>query len=321
MRSGDERLLNPADLPSSLWDAGSKILSLPPALARAYETLIDRHGPRALANSRDRDDSPVGGLTQEKTDEHFAQAFDGSAARAQLAMLDPKKDATAASNAYIKSLAGNRLSLTDAPCGAGAAALAFLANAAALRASGVLPREPLDVYLIGAELSEPARVYAEELLAELTPSLEAQGIFVAAEFVFWDVTDDLRNTDLIRKMTLAAASNPNRLLVVANFNAFLEKEAKKKDAEPQLAELFRHASGKQSVVVWIEPDMNRAVCSLFPWLCKMIKGAWRRFATVTMNIDDPIATSHARFHLPLNPDQTARVGFAVMPIELVRSSK
>lgn len=321
MRNREARLLDPADLPASLWDVGSKTLSLPPFLTRLYETLIERHGLRALANSRDPDDPPVGGLTQEKTDQHFAQAFDGSAARAQLAMLDPKKDATAASNAYIRSLAGNGLNLTDAPCGAGAAAVAFLANTAELRANGVLPREPLDVYLIGAEISGPARVYAAEVLAELRPSLEEQAIFVTVEFVSWDVTDDLSNTDLVRRMTLTAGTNQNRLLVVANFNGFLEKERKRKEAMPQLEELFRHASGEQSVVVWIEPAMNRAIGDggLLPWLRNLIKSTWHRFAKEKTDTDVPIATSHARFHLPLNPGQTARVGLAVMPIELVRT--
>jgi len=322
MTMGRTRLLGPGYLPDSLWDANTETLCLPPALARAYETVIDRHGLREIANDRDRGDPPVGGLTQAQTDQHFAQAFDGSVARAQLAMLDPKQDVPAASNAYARSLAGNRLSLTDAPCGAGAAALAFLANIAELRAREVLPREPLDVLLIGAELSDPARKCAEELLADLDPSFQEQAIFVAPSFVSWDVTDDLSNTDLIQKMTIASSSHPNRLLVVANFNAFLEKEKKRKEAYPRLGELFRHASGPNSIAVWIEPDMNRATGSggLLPSLRNMLTRAWRRFAKEAREEGAPIPTSQARFRLPLSPGQTARVSLAVMPIDLVRTT-
>jgi hypothetical protein len=98
----------------------------------------------------------------------------GSVARAQLALLDPKGDAPEASNTYIRSLAGDRLSLTDAPCGAGAAAFAFLANIAELRTHDVLPRQPLDIFVIGAEPSSWARAYAEEVLAEIRPLLNAR---------------------------------------------------------------------------------------------------------------------------------------------------
>ena len=196
------RFLKPSDLPASLWDAESNVLRLPPSLVTAYKNIIENHNLQDLASSRSSKSAPVGGLTQEKTDQHFAQAFGGSVARAQLAMLDPKCDVSSASNSYIRSLAGNRLSLTDAPCGAGAAALSFLTNTAELRATGVLPREPLDVFFIGAELSTPAIQYAKELFVAIQPSLEAQAIFVSSEFMSWNVTDNLSNTDLIRKLTL-----------------------------------------------------------------------------------------------------------------------
>ncbi len=318
-----ERLLDPKALPRTLWNAESKALLLPAELSRAYETLIDRRGLRELAESRDPNDPPVGGLDQERSDRHFAQAFDGSVARTQLALLDPNNDVPLVSNSFISCLAGNRVSLTDAPCGAGAAAFAFLANVAELRARSILPREPLDVILIGAELSEPARNYAEEMFGELRPTLEAQAIFVDAEFRKWDVTDSLSNTDLIRQVTLKSGVCCKRLLVVANFNAFLEKEKKRREAEPQLGELFRHASGENSVGIWIEPDMNRATGSggLFSWLRKLLIGPWRLFARENADGRDPkpISTSSARFHLPLNPSMTARVGLAVMQVDLARS--
>ncbi|MGR9013754.1 MAG: hypothetical protein ACU83U_08930, partial [Gammaproteobacteria bacterium] len=286
------RLLDPKLIPNSLWDAENSVLLLPPALVNAYVTLINRHDLQDLANLRDSKNPPTGGLTQEKTDEHFAQAFDGSVARAQLALLDPKCDAVLSSNAYIQSLAGNKLSLTDAPCGAGAAAFSFLANIAELRARGVLPRQPLDVYLIGAELSDPARAYAQLLLAELCVELEKQAIFVEAEFISWDVTNSLNNTDLIKKMTLVSKDHPRRLLVVANFNGLLEKDQKWKKAEPQFNELFRHASGKNSVALWIEPDMNRSTNNggLFHKLREKFANAWSKFIQECSDRNKPVLT-------------------------------
>jgi hypothetical protein len=324
MSTTETRLLAPSLLPATLWDADEQVLVLPPILASAYRIVIDRHNLRGIARRRDQDAPPVGGLTEEKATEHFAQAFDGSAARTQLALLDPKGEVTDASDAFVRCLAGNRVCLTDAPCGAGAAAFVFLASVAELRANGVLPREPLDVELIGAELSEPARRYAQEVFAEIHPLLEHQAIFVRLQLIRWDVTNALSNTDLIKAMVRTSEPACTRLLVVANFNGFLEREGKRRDAQPQLAELLRYSSGNHSAAIWIEPPMNRAIApgGLFAWLRSLVTGAWRLFARESTNgtDEDPVAVSSARFREPLDPDVTARVGLAVMALSLERAT-
>lgn len=324
MSTKDYRLLDTELIPASLWNASSETLLLPPALARAYQTLLDRHNLRSLAESRDPNNPPRGGLTQEKTDEHFAKAFDGSVARSQLAVIDPKKEVTRASNAFIQFLSGNKVCITDAPCGAGAAVFAFLATIAELRSEGVLPREPLDVYLIGAEISEPARTYASEILQELRPLLEAQAIFITEKFLYWDVTDALSNTDLIRKMTVMTSDIPKHLLIVANFNGFLERERKRSDAQRQIEELFRHASGKNCVAIWIEPQMNAALLEggLFTEIKKWVTDLWHRFAMVNIegDIANPVLTSKCKFQSPLNSAKSHPVRLAVMRIDLDRTS-
>jgi len=319
------RVLDPRLIPQSLWSSEAGILLIPPSLATAYRVLVDRWSLRELSESRGPDDPPVGGLSQADTDKHFAQAFDGSAARMELALLDPKRAFTHCSDALAGSLAGGKLCLTDAPCGAGAASFALLATVAELRAQGILPRMPLDVRLIGAELSDPARMYAACMLKELRASLEAQAIFVQEKFVPWDVTDSLSNTSLVQCATIMSANASQRLLVVANFNAFLVRERKRKAAEPQIEELFRHASGPNSVAVWIEPDMNRATAQggLFEWLIGLVRAPWRKFARLIFEqaATEPAPTCSVRFRPPLRPWETARVGLAVVRIDLVRSDQ
>jgi hypothetical protein len=201
--------------------------------------------------------------------------------------------------------------------------LGLLTNIAELRAQSVLPRQPLDVVLIGAEISAPARQYAEALLVELRESLEAQAIFVRDDFRHWDVTDALSNTDLIRAFTQATTNTNKSLLIVANFNGFLESERKRDKAEPQIAELFRYASGESSVAIWIEPDMNRATAQggLFDRMRVLIGSSWRRFARIINRGETqaPIARCAAKFRLPLRPTDCANVRLAVMRIDLVRS--
>ena len=110
------------------------------------------------------------------------------------------------------------------------------------------------------------------------------------------------------------------MLIVANFNGFLEKERKRKDAEPQFNELFRHASGKDSVALWIEPDMNRATANggTFDWLRKITNACWK-FIQEISDSKEPVPTSSAEFQLPLTPEKTANVRLAVMPLKLERT--
>ena len=317
------RLLNPERLPQTLWDSGYKILRLPNALARAYETLIDRHSLRELAQSRTVEDSPVGGLDKSATDQHFAQQFDNSAARAQLAITNATTGVARVSNALVQTLTGNTVCITDAPCGAGAAAFSLLSTIAELRAHDVLPRLPLHVRFIGAEISEFARQYAKEMLVELTPFLESQAIYVEEELRHWDVMDQLSNRDMVESMLDKSKGVTKRLVVVANFSGFLTMSGKQKDAEPQLEELFRFASGRSSVAIWIEPQMNSAVSDggLFSTIGCWVKDKWHRFVRVNTDgaVDDSFLTSEVQFQSTLTPDRLRPVRLAVMRLDLVRT--
>lgn len=318
----ETRLLDPNYLPDSLWDVETGTLLIAPCLATAYERVIDRHGLRELCNGRGASDAPIGGESNERTEQHFAKQYDGSVARVQLAISDPKNDLHDISDVIIKALSGNRITLTDAPCGAGAAAFSFLSTIAELRAQSILPREPLEVILLGAELSPHARGLAEELLAELSPSFENQGIFVKASFFKWDATCHVSTADLVKEMVLASASHPRNLVVVANFSGFLLSSDKFKKAIPQLRELFLYGSGKGNVAIWIEPLMNKvsnASGGLFSRIRNILK-SWKLFAQerVEPNELESRTTSFAKFRLPLNKNESVRVNLALIPIDLER---
>ncbi len=320
-----KRLLDPADLPSTLWDPESGILYISPTLATAYTSLITRHGLENLAQSRSGKSGPTGGQSADKADEHFAQQFDGSSARVQLALLDPKRKMTPLTNGILKMLAGDKLAVMDAPCGAGAATLAVLGAVVELRAKGVLPREPLDVQLIGRELSYQARNYASELLTELQPHFEQQAVFVEADFDSWDATCEVSTAEFVKCINITSQTYTRMLLLVANFSDFLTSTHNWKQAKPQLGQLFLHASGESNFAAWIEPKMNKVTNEsggLFANLRKLITEPWKKFASESSEsgLPKPVATSSAKFALPLNPEGTARVHLAVMPINLVRHS-
>lgn len=75
MTERNDRLLDPAVLPSTLWEENAGALQLPDLLVSAYVDTLDTHGLREFARSRDPRQPPIGGMTQDETDKHFAQAL------------------------------------------------------------------------------------------------------------------------------------------------------------------------------------------------------------------------------------------------------
>lgn len=315
--------LDPKKLPKNLWDPDAGVLRISENLARCYETLIDRYDLSALAGSRTRDDSPVGGIDQASTNQHFAQQFDNSAARAQLTLTNVNGEVSDASDALVRALSGGKICLTDAPCGAGAASLAFLSTIAELRKDGVLPRMPLEVRLLGAEISLYAREYANQLLEGMRPFLESQAITMNSVLVEWNATDELSNTDLIQTMIRGCPLSNKQLLVIANFSGFLSRSGKMKEVEPQLSELFRHSSGSGNVAIWIEPQMNEVTAGggIFQKLGQKVSHGWCRFVRLFHHSDEspPYMTSTVHFESTLAPGQRRPIRLAVMRLDLERS--
>lgn len=317
-----ERLLNLELLPHTLWDKKGKYLLLPTELANAYERLIDRYELRALAESRKVEDSPTGGVAKEETEQHFAQQFDNSAARAQFALCNVTGDINSVSNALVRVLSGNTICITDAPCGAGAATYAFLCAIAELRAKSILPRMPLEVSLVGAEISEHARSIASAMMEELRPYLESQAIFVEAEFHSWDVTSDLSTADLMNATARANRLGNKRLVIVANFSGFLSLPGKLKESKPQLEELFRYSSGPEHVAIWLEPQMRFAVSEggVLQSIGRLVKEKWHRFAQVVGIEGQELSyiKSEANFKSTLTPERLRPIRLAVMRLDLER---
>lgn len=323
MSTNFSRLVRPDDLPDSLWDRSDQALSLAPSLVTAYTTLLDRHGLRTLAMQTPPPDGPVGGVSKEETDKHLAWGFPGSAARVQLAVLDPKGHVPHIADAFTRLLAGNKVAIADVPCGSGAAVLSILATLAELRKHDRVPREPLELVIVTGEISEFARRYAAEGFGELRRTLEEQAIWIEPVFLHWDVCDKLSNTDLIREITIRSRECGARLLVVANFSGFLQRAGKLSAAQPQLEELFRHVRAEQCSVIWIEPqwkDVTKVDGGMFSrlrdWLIRKCAPFARLFET-----GDPLqvaATTACDVRHVLDPSKKVETRLAVMRCDLHR---
>jgi hypothetical protein len=259
MSKPSPRLLPLARAPQALlWNPSTETLRLPSRLTDAYDKVLKQKGLVAMAQSRTARDSPAGGVTEVQTAEYFAKAFESSAARAQLAFLGKTPALNPVSNAITLSTSGRTLTLLDAPCGTCASALSILSCVASLREENILPRIPLDVCLIGADISTRAQEYSALMLSLLNDWYASQGLFITPQWVIWDATNRSSNIKLLEALHASPAPR-NTLILTANFSRVLKDAGKYESAMPQFKDLWESAATartRQGVVVWIEPQMN-----------------------------------------------------------------
>lgn len=314
------RLIPVSDLPPTLWNATKRLMHLSPDLVGLWIETLQRNNLLVTAAGPAPQKGPVGGIDKEATDEHLMWRFTGSAARVQLAMLDPQSTMSQVADAFALIFSGGRVALADLPCGSGAAILSILSTLAELRRRELLPRQPLEIVFIGGEISEHARQYTNEGLAAIKDALHEQAIVVESTILRWDVCDALSNTDLIRNIVIRSDSCGARCIVIANFSDYLQRSGKWNDAQVQLQELFRHARHDKSAVIWIEPKTNIVLSEggFFARIGEWISNKWANFIKMISreSSDDVVATSDAAVQHPLDMNRSFRVNLAVMRFDL-----
>lgn len=301
-------------IPTTLWNDQDSIMHLPSQLIACWETLLDKYALREKAVTS-APEGFTGGMSEEDTNNHLAWRFTGSCGRAMIPMLDPHEELAEVSDAFARIFSGNRVFLADLPCGSGAASLSILSTLCELRKQGLIPRMPLEIVIVGGEISKYAREYANEALASLIDELQTQAITIDFEIMDWDVCDSFSNTDLIKHMTIKSQNSAAKLLILANFSDFLERDRKWKEAETQFNELFRHSRDENSVAIWIEPNMNTVKSGFFPRLSKWFQKLFAPFFQIKDESKKTYAESMVKTKHPLN-DGAFRNGLVVMRFDL-----
>jgi hypothetical protein len=282
-----DRLISKEMIPGSLWNNEESTMYLPPQLVSIWTMLLDKYGLREKA-MQPAPEGFEGGISKEDTDSHLAWKFTGSSARVMLSIIDPHEELPEISDAFIRTFSGNKVFLADLPCGSGAASISILSVLCELRKQGRLPRMPLEVVIVGGEISKYAQNYAKEALESLMGELEEQAITIVFDVIGWDVCNQFSNTDLIRYLTLKSQHSATKLLMLANFSGFLQGRGKWKEAKKQFEELFRHSREENSIALWIEPRKNNVISQggFMPRLVTWFRQFFREFLPTSGENDD-----------------------------------
>ena len=306
--------LLPKDLiPETLWNNDQSIMYLPPELVNSWVMLLEKNG--LLENAKLRAESGFeGGKSKEDTNKHFAWRYTGSSARVMLSMLDPNQELPEIPDVFTRLFSGNRVLLADLPCGAGAASISILSVYCELRKQQLVPREPLNVVIIGGELSEFAQAYARDGLVYLKGEFEKQAIYIDFEIIDWDVCNPFSNAELIKTLTLKSQGCSAKVLVMANFSGFLQRDKKWNEAKEQIDELFRFNLGESSVALWIEPNRNDVTDSGGFIYC-LINWFKDKFSLIMSPFSAVHQTSSVKVKHPLL-DENFRVNLVVVRFDL-----
>jgi hypothetical protein len=302
------RIFSPEDIPLSLWDKSKDTLTLPRSIISSWQKILDEKGLLKEATENNVR-SEIGGINEEATNKHYSFNYNGSCARFQLAFLDPKDELKEVSNTFVKVLAGGNIFIADTPSGTGAASLSLLCNIAQLREEKVMPTSSLKVKILAGEISETAIEIFQNALDKINDYLLDYSIEVELETELWDITDKDSTSQLIKKLTLISQHSKTKLLLLANFTGFLEKDRKWDSVTPQFEELFRHFSGKSTNAIWLEPGSKNAVKGFLPRLKAWFLSKFKQF--VSSKEDIKIETSEAFFNHGLR-DTVPRTNVSVL---------
>lgn len=309
------RLIEVKDIPDTLWKTKDEKLVLPESLIESWKGILNSRGLLKQATEETRE-GEIGGISEEDTHNHYSFRFNGSCARFQLAFLDPKNDLKEVSNAFVKSLAGYDVFIADIPSGTGAASLTLLSNIAQLRKENIIPRIPLSVKILAGEISPTAMTIFKQAFEQIQATLNSQNISVELKFQEWNIKDLDSTSQLIKQITLYGNDCSDKILLLANFTGFLERDKNWDKVKEQFGELFRHFSGKSTVAIWLEPNMNRVTQNFWPRTKKWFQNTFKNL--LGSNEELPIETSDANYSHGLN-NTIERTGVAVMKFNTERN--
>lgn len=302
-------ILATSDIPASLWEPGvdwgeqvpKGTLKLPDALSATFRAVLEEMGELERArDTENRDRGEIGGAEEGDGVDHFVSQFASSCGRAELFALDPHLAFKTPRDLLVKVLAGGRVAVLDLPVGAGAGAATFISIVQELRRTGVIPSPPLEIMIVGGELSRESRDIAAKVFGRLRERWLESGIDVSWELREWDVLSDESTEDLL-EVWRDQLTGREGLLLWNNFSGFLGSKKNEgsqlwlEEAASPIRSLLAVTSRRKINSCWIEPATNNARKRFWPALDKIF-ASYRRVAPAleqrpqsTAQLRDPVA--------------------------------
>jgi SAM-dependent methyltransferase len=261
-----------ASIPPFLWS--DEHILMPPALSDSLsQELKARDVFHEACGPSPRDGDLIGGREDEVALKHFTHRFTTSSARVEYVVLNPHRHFDPTSADLLTFFQDGRVSVLDIPCGSGGGLLGMLCSLGELRRHHALPRLPVDLHVLGADISPGAMAIHKAMLGRLKPGLTDVGIRVIEGYSEWDVTDDYSTSRLMDTWLRQAGVCEAYLVFVSAFGGFAQDHLP--NVQTAIRDiLVRFHDDRQLLVAWIEPAM-KANRKWFPPLTEMLYRLFR----------------------------------------------
>lgn len=240
-------------------------LHLAKALCDVYRDELQARGQLELAVKGSDEKRIHGGATADETLKHFTFRFPTSAARIVSVLVDPLQTFASLPANVFQSFSSHKIAVLDAACGTGASLLALLTTLAVARSSKRLPRLPLTVGVVGADISPTALEIYSGLAVRLGPLLASEGIFLELSTELWDATQADQTSGLCDKWLDRHHDANEYFVLVGNLSGVGDELAN------SFKRSFHHITERianiRSTILWVEPIITlrvlEAIASVF----------------------------------------------------------
>jgi SAM-dependent methyltransferase len=251
-----------ATIPQTLHADG--LFHVPVDLANTYEQRLTALGliEHARHPPSDGSDGPIGGQSAEETHTHFCHRFLASSLRFERILADVDATFGDVNSHLLQTFSEGTIRVLDIACGTGGSILGLLATLVELRKCRSLPTLPLTLEICGADISPIALQTYEDMLRDIKPALEGQGISIA---VVTTVIDLMKFTDIVAfcNKWFDPPGRGEKFVLVGAVNGFLKSNYD--SAAPSVRHIVERLSVEAGTLLWAEPRMNNA-----GWLGKKI---------------------------------------------------
>ena len=254
--------MNEQRFPESLWH-DSQIVMAPP-LADSYRDELTFRGLYEDACRYDpKDRGNIGGEGSQETLKHFARLFKASSARVQYLVLNPGGQFKGVSDEILSFMMDGKVSILDIPCGTGGGLLGYLSTIAELRRSGLMQKTPVELTVVGGDISNDARTIYESMLGRLKEGFSSVGLRVSCHHSTWDVTDVFSTGQLVDRWLERCPKDEHYMIFVSAFSGFARSN--KETVLMAFHSVVGRFHNKPCLLVWVEPKIKKST-SFVTWI-------------------------------------------------------
>lgn len=232
----------------------NSVISLADLLCEAYRKELQEQGLLDEAAKGSPITQIHGGPSFEETHQHFAHRFANSASRVVCISVDAQNVFAPIPAHLLQSFSSHKITVLDAPCGAGASLLSLLTVLAVARRQRAIPSLPLHVAVIAADISPSALKLYASMVERIRPGLRECGIFLELTTSIWNAERSNETSSLCDTLFRVHHDANEFFVLIGNLSGVGAGLFDK--MERSFEHITERIANFPSTILWIEPVLE-----------------------------------------------------------------